>query len=126
MENSNLKRRILSEIESLIVVSYPKQKVPQKYKNLHVAILKNHYNAADVVIDYHRGRVAMDIILDDKDYDPKNVNIGMPTLHVNLLFQNLIDFLKTCLDNDSKSLVFYAGLLHSYSNEHKNTTLRIV
>lgn len=126
MENSNLKRRILSEIESLIAVSNPKQKVPQKYKSLHVAILKNHYNAADVVIDYHRGRVAMDIILDDKDYDPKNVNIGVPTLHVNLLFKNLIDFLKTCIDKDSKSLVFYAGLLHSYSNEHKPATLRIV
>ncbi|SDM37799.1 hypothetical protein [Kriegella aquimaris] len=125
MENSNLKRRILSEFESLVAVSCPKQKVPQKYKNLHVAILKNHYNAADVAIDYHRGRVEMDVILDDKDYDPKKVNLCVPTLHVNLLFKNLFDFLKTCIDKDSKSLAFYSNLLHSYSGEGKDASLRL-
>jgi hypothetical protein len=118
MENSSLRRRILMEIENLIARSCPKQKVPQKFENLHVAILKNHYNAVDVVFDYHRQRVELDIVMDDTDYDPKKVNLCLPTLHANLWFRNLCDFLKTCIDNDSRSVAFYARLLKSYkSNE---------
>jgi len=118
MENSNLKGRILMEMEDLIAQSCPAQKVTIDYETLHVAILKKHYNAADVSIDYHRRRVAMDIVLDDKDYDPKKVNLYMPTLHVNLWFKNLRDFLKSCIDYDNKSLAFYASLLSSYTNKN--------
>ncbi len=125
MENSNLKRRILSDIESLIATSCPKQKVPLKYQNLHIAILKKHYNAAEVSIDYHRRRVEMDIVFDDKDYDPKRVNVHVPTLHVNLLFKNLFDFLKTCVDKDNKNLAFYVNLLNAYSHDNKNAVLGI-
>ena len=123
MENSSLARRILVEIENLITNSCPEQKVPQNYENLHVAILKNHYNAAEVSIDYHRRRVEMDIVMDDTDYDPKKVNLCIPTLHANLWFRNLCDFLKSCIDKDRKSLAFYAGLLRSYHS--KDFTLTI-
>ncbi|MFS4493026.1 hypothetical protein [Maribacter sp. 2308TA10-17] len=118
MENSNLKGRILMEMEDLIAQSCPKQKVAPDYETLHVAILKKHYNAADVSIDYHRRRVEMELVMDDKDYDPKTVNLYMPTLHVNLWFRNLRDFLKSCIDYDNKSLAFYASLLSSYTNKN--------
>ncbi len=117
MENSNLKGRILMEMEDLIAQSCPEQKVAPDYETLHVAILKKHYNAADVSIDYHRRRVEMELVMDDKDYDPKTVNLYLPTLHVNLWFRNLRDFLKSCIDYDSKSLAFYASLLSSYTNK---------
>lgn len=126
MEDSNLQRRILSEMERLLARSCPKQKVPQKYKNLHVAILKNHYNAADVSIDYHRRRVEMSIVLDNSVYDPKTINLVVPTLHANLLFKNLFDFLKTCIDKDSRSLAFYANILRYYAHVGTETKLRIV
>ena len=118
MENSNLKGRILMEMEDLIAQSCPQQKVAPDYETLHVAILKKHYNAADVSIDYHRRRVEMELVMDDKDYDPKTVNLYMPTLHVNLWFRNLRDFLKSCIDYDNKSLAFYASLLSSYTNKN--------
>lgn len=117
MENPSLKGRILIEIESLIARSCPNRKLSQKFKNLHVALLKKHYNAANVSIDYHRKRVALDIVMDDKDYDPKKVNLHVPTLHANLLFKNLSEFLKSCIDRDTGSLAFYAGLLRSYDNK---------
>ena len=123
MENSSLKRRILSEIESLISRSCPNRKIPKNFESLHIAILKKHYNAAEVSIDYHRKRVAMDIVMDDRDYDPKKVNLHVPTLHANLLFKNLRDFLKSCIDKDTRSLAFYAGLLRSYEN--KDVTLTV-
>ena len=123
MENSSLRGRILKEIEHLISLSTPNRKVPKRFENLHVAILKKYYNAADVSIDYHRKRVAMEIVMDDKDYDPKKVNLCVPTLHANLFFRNLTDFLKSCLENDHSSIAFYAGLLRSFGK--KDATLTI-
>jgi hypothetical protein len=117
MEYSNLKGRILLEMENLITQSCPKQKVTIDYESLHIAILQNHYNATDVSIDYHRRRVEMDILMDDQNYDPKTVNLYMPTIHANFWFRNLRDFLKSCIDYDSRSLAFYASLLRSYSNK---------
>lgn len=119
MENFNLKRRILLEIENLISESCPETKVPLKFENLHVALLKKYYNAANVSIDYHRRRVQMDIVMDDQQYDPKAVNTDLPTLSANLWFRNLCDFLKSCLDRDTRSLAFYASLLKSYQNDDR-------
>jgi hypothetical protein len=124
MENSNLKRRVLKEIGALISRSCPNRKIPQEFKNLHVDILKKHYNASEVSIDYHRKRVEMEIVLDDGWYKPNKVNTYIPTLHANLLFENLKDFLKGSLDKDNKSLAFYASLLRSYTN--KDVTLTAV
>jgi hypothetical protein len=118
MENSNLKGRILYEMENLITLSCPKENVVTNYENLHIALLKKHYNAADVSIDYHRRRVEMELVMDDKDYDPKTVNLHMSTLHMNLWFRNLRDLLKSCIDYDNKSLAFYASLLSSYTNKN--------
>jgi len=114
MENSSLHGRVLREIETLIAQNSPTQKVPQNLEKLHVALLKKHYNATDVSIDYHRRRVEMDIVMDDTVYDPKKVNLCIPTLHANLLFRNLYDFLKSCIDRDAKSIAFYAMLLRMY------------
>jgi len=118
MENSNLKGRILYEMENLITLSCPEQNDRTNYENLHIALLKKHYNAADVSIDYHRRRVEMELVMDDKDYDPKTVNLYMATLHMNLWFRNLRDLLKSCIDYDNKSLAFYASLLSSYTNKN--------
>lgn len=118
MENSNLKGRILVEMENLITQSCPKQEVTIDYEALHVAILRNHYNATEVSIDYHRRRVEMDLIMDDQNYDPKTVNLYMPTIHANFWFRNLRDFLKSCIDYDNRSLAFYASLLRYYTNKN--------
>lgn len=122
MENSNLRGRILYEIENLITTSCPKQNVSLQFKNLHIAILKKHYNASEVSIDYHRRRVEMEIVMNDTDYDPKTVNSYLPTLHANLWFRNLCDFLKSCIDSDRKSLAFYSSLLSSYRNSDRMLT----
>lgn len=124
MEKSSLRGRILMEIESLISRSCAKGKMTKKFQTLHEVIVKKHYNAADVTIDYHRKRIAMDIVMDDRCYDPKEVNLNVPTLHANLIFKNLKEFLKSCLETDNKSLAFYAGLLRSYTQ--KDVTLTAV
>lgn len=123
MENSTLRMKITSEIESLISKSCASQKATDNFKTLHVALLKKYYNAADVSIDYHRKRVEMDIVMDDTQYDPHKVNTYIPTLHANLLFKNLKDFLKSCIEKDAKSLGFYASLLRTFTQ--KDVTLTV-
>lgn len=122
MENSYLKRRILFEIENLITTSCPKKNISLQFESLHVAILKKYYNASEVSIDYHRRRIEMEIIMSDTEYDPKTVNLYMHTLHANLWFRNLSDFLKSCIDKDNKSLAFYSSLLSSYRNSDRMLT----
>lgn len=117
MEKSNLKGRILAETEKLISQSCSTGVSTEKFQALHQLIVKKHYNAAEVSIDYHRKRIALDIVVDDNMYNPRGLNVNLPTLHVNLLFQNLREFLNSCLETDKKSLAFYAWLLRSYSNK---------
>ncbi|WP_298474553.1 hypothetical protein [uncultured Maribacter sp.] len=117
MENSNLKGRILMDVENLISRSCNKPTRTLNFENLHIALLKKYYNAADVSIDYHRHRIKMSIIIDDKQYDPKTANINLAVVHANLFFKNLKEFLKSCIDKDSKSLGFYAALLRSFAQQ---------
>ncbi|MCG2460852.1 hypothetical protein K8352_08835 [Flavobacteriaceae bacterium F89] len=123
MRNSNLKDEISMEIEDMISQSCTGQKINTRAKNLHIAILKKYYNATDVNIDYHRKRVELDIVMDDTVYDPKKVNLYIPTLHTNLLFKNLCDFLKSCIDRDNKSLAFYSKLLRTFKKKESVYTL---
>lgn len=124
MIKSELRGRILMEIESLISKSCAKGNLNKSFQNLHRLILKKYYNAADVSIDYHRKRVKMDIVINDQDFDPRSLNIHLPTFPANFFFKDLCDFLKSCLDDDNKSLAFYAGLLRSFSK--KDVTLMAV
>ncbi len=105
------------EIENLISRSCSSRTITKKFEDLHIAIIKKYYNAVEVSIDYPRKRVEMDIIMDDNDYDPKTVNTNLPTLRLNLLFKNLKEYLKSCLEKDNKSIAFYAGLIKSHTQQ---------
>ncbi|MFD2588843.1 hypothetical protein ACFSQJ_18095 [Croceitalea marina] len=117
MENSRLGTRILMETERLILNSCSKSKLSKKSKELHSAILRKYYNAADVNIDYDRQRINMDVVLCDKNYDPKKVNLVISTMPLSLSFKDIYFLLKSCLEKDVKSLAFYARLLREYANK---------
>lgn len=116
MENSSIRGRVLMEIEKIIAQSIATGKMTKKIQDFHEALIKKHYNASDVKIDYHRRRVKMNIIINDEAYDPKTVNINLRTLHTNLFFKNLHAFLKSCIEKDDKSLAFYATLIRDFSS----------
>ena len=123
MEKQSLKERILKDLEHLITRSCQKDIGSRNFRRLHRLLVKKHYNAAEVAIDYHRKRVAVDIVLDDRQYDPGKLNINLPTFRANLLFNNLREFLRSCIDSDSKSLAFYAWLLRTYDKKEVPLTL---
>lgn len=117
MENSRLGTKILLETENLILNSCSTSAFSKKSKELHSAILKKYYNAADITIDYHRNRVSMDIVIDDQDYSPAKVNTIIATVPMSLSFKSICNLLKSCLEEDVKSLAFYARLLRNYANK---------
>lgn len=123
MKKSKLNDRIVMELERLIAQSCGDERKSKKFTQLHVALLKKYYNAADVSIDYHRHRVKMDVLMDDASYSPGKLNINLPVLHINLLFGNLKSFLRSCIDKDSKSLGFYAQLLKNFKQKKTVYTL---
>ena len=123
MHKSKIRDKVLMELESLIALSCKNPKEHKEFNHFHVAILKKYYNAADVHIDYHRNRVEMDIILDDTNFKAEKVNINVPTLYTNLLFPNLRKFLKSCIDQDSKSIGFYAQIMSAFHQKEKQLTL---
>ncbi len=116
MGNSRLTTKILMEMENLITKSSTSENITSRFQDLHKSILRKHYNAADVEIDYHRHRIKMDVVLDDQEYDPMTINTVVSTVPVNLFYKKLDSFLKTCLSNDVKSLAFYARLLRRYTD----------
>lgn len=123
MENSGLKRRVVAEVESLISTSCSKKDISRKSQDLHEIIIKKHYNAADVTIDYHRNRVIMEVVMDDSFYDPKKMNFSIPLLRTNIFFNNLKEFLTSCLDRDNASIAFYASLLKVHANSDPELVL---
>ncbi len=123
MKKSRLKGKILLELDKLISLSCKSPESLKKYEELHIALLKKYYNAAAVHIDYHRHRIKMDIVTDDSFYDPKKVNTNLPILYTNLLFDNLRNFLSSCIDRDDKSIGFYSQLLSSFTDKKLEPSL---
>ncbi|UWX55253.1 hypothetical protein NYZ99_01130 [Maribacter litopenaei] len=119
MKNSKLNERIIMELERLITQSCGAKRKSEKFTQLHVALLKKYYNAADVSIDYHRHRIEMDVLMDDDSYNPGKLNINLPILHINLLFGNLKSFLRSCIEKDRKSIGFYAQLLKNFRQKEQ-------
>ena len=104
-------------MDDLITESSTRKNITSRFQDLHKSILRKHYNAADVEIDYHRQRIKMDVVLNDYEYDPKKINIVVSTMPLNLSYNNLGAFLKTCLTEDVSTLAFYATLLKQYTNK---------
>ena len=117
MENSRLGTKILMETERLILNSCSEPVTSNETKELHSEILKKYYNAADVIIDYHRHRVNMDIVIDDQDYSHSKLNTVIATMPMNISFKDIYNLLKSCLEKDVKSLAFYARLLRHYAHK---------
>ena len=115
MEKSGLKFRILMEIERLIVQTSTSRKTSERCMEFHKSLIKKYFNASDVIIDYHRRRVKMNLVVDDQAYNPEEVNIDIPVMPMNLYYLDLTSFLRSCVEEDDKSLAFYARLI----KEHK-------
>lgn len=123
MKSKMIENRILSDLEELISESCNHRESNTRFEDLHRDLLRNHYNAADVDIDYHRKRIKMLVLTDESGYRPGGVNLNLPVVYVNLLFGNLREFLTGCLRRDRRSLSFYAQLLRGFKSKSPQLAL---
>ncbi|MFX0555753.1 hypothetical protein ACOCEA_03095 [Maribacter sp. CXY002] len=123
MKKSSVKGKILLDLENLITQSCKGPMGSKRFTQLHILLLKKYYNATNVHIDYHRHRIKMDIVIDDTAYQPGKMNINIPIVPTNLLFGNLKNFLKSCIERDHKSLGFYAQILKSFTQKEQEYIL---
>ncbi len=119
MKKLELRMKLVTQIYNLIS-STCSQRINNDARALHIAIIKKHYNAIDVTIDYYRKRIVMDIVMDDIDYSPDTINTHIPTFKANFYYLDLQNFLKSCIAKDDKSIAFYACLLQEAKQKTKN------
>lgn len=122
MEKVYHRGNILTELEQLISKSCTEGQDSPRFRDLHQLLVKKHYNATEVAIDYHRKRIAMEVVLDDSKYHPGRINLCLPTFRVNLLYKDLKEFLYSCVATDNKSLAFNAWLLKSFTKREMSLT----
>ncbi len=123
MENSGLKSRVFKEVQNLVSSSCYSLETSKKHQILHEMIVKKHYNAVDITIDYHRNRILMDLVVDDSSYDPENLTFSTPLMRTNMYYDNLKGFLLSCLETDNASIAFYANLLKTFRNSKKKEVI---
>ncbi|MFS4418474.1 hypothetical protein [Maribacter sp. 2307ULW6-5] len=117
MKNTNVGRKIFTELDHLIALSTKHPKRFKRFERLHVALLKKYYKATDVEMDYHRNRVKMNIVMDENAFSHKKVVTDLEVLPTNMIYANLRQFLTSCIDTNDQNLGFYARLLRSFSNK---------
>lgn len=74
------------------------------YSSLHRGIIKMYFGARDVDIDYKTSLIKAEIPKSDLQY----------TL-VSFEFEDLDEFLSSCIENDKRSLNFYQSVLKYYN-----------
>lgn len=104
---SYLPDTIISEMVYLIDYSCNSESVhTERFKTLHQAIIKKYFgtSVSDVYLDSFNKTVTLTFESDE----------GKPSA-INYEFENLEDFLNSCLENDKRSLSFYQHTLTFYN-----------
>lgn len=105
---------VVKDLELLIDISCVEGEDVTMFELFHKMLIRISYKAADISIDYNRNRVYMNVIAEDKYYDLETLNHPFaPTMSVNLVYEDLKTFLKSCILEDEDSLNHYYPILIS-------------
>lgn len=113
MENNLNKKNILQEMKHLLRYSCKESAIENNYfESLHVAILKKHFNAGDVKIDYVSRTIHLSMCVDENPgfFGRKSF------VDVEMKFRNIYEFLEDCLEDDNRDLSFYKNILSFYNS----------
>lgn len=76
------------------------------FKQLHVALIKEFFNASSALIDIENNQIFLGI-----DELQKGAEVS-------ITFDNLEKFLKSCIRNTPECIAFYSNLLHYYTSKN--------
>ncbi len=109
------KNDVVKDLKLLIDISCVEGEDITMFELFHKVLIRISYKAADISIDYERKRVYMNVIAEDKYYDLETLNHPFaPMMSVNLVYEDLNTFLKSCIIEDVDSLNYYYPTLISH------------
>lgn len=109
------KNNVVEDLKLLIDISCVDGEDITMFELFHKMLIRISYKAANISIDYHRKRVYMNVVSEDKYYDLETLNHPFAsTMSVNLVYKDLNDFLKTCIVEDEDSLNYYPTLISRF------------
>jgi hypothetical protein len=104
----------VKDLNLLIEISCVEGEDVTTFELFHKMLIRITYKAAGITINYERKRVYMNVIAEDKYYDLETLNHPFAsTMSVNLVYEDLNTFLKSCIVEDAESLKYYYPLLIS-------------
>lgn len=98
--NNNIVRSLNNLIEYSTDFRFKRR---ANFKQLHTAIIKNHFNASSVVLDIEKGTVLLGIDMLERGAE------------VEITFNSLEKFLKSCIRETEENISFYKNILHYYA-----------
>lgn len=105
MRTSYQPNTILNEMHNLIAYSCQSNQVSMaNFDTFHTALIKKHFEAIEVDIQRDIKNISLKVMVKNNQY-----------VHVNLSYNTLEDFLKSCLEDDLGSLAFYQNMLTFYN-----------
>ncbi len=114
----NSKIEVLWNLDNLISTSCKSKEAYLEFSEFHIALIKMGFCACDIVLDYERNRIQMNLTLDQSDEITKGkIESLMP---MNMGFKNLATFLRSCIIDDETKMLYYATLIVKYSNAFKS------
>ena len=99
---------ITYELQNIIDQQKKKKTISMFDRRLHARLISTFYSGVDVLFDYDRKRIYMNLDLGDEK--SRNENL-MP---VNLKYENLYSFLKSCILEDESSIKVYRSIINQY------------
>lgn len=118
MKNLSPNQTIAIKLSELVSHSCTKPEVTETDRYLHRELLKSHFKASDVFIDYDRKRVILDIQVEEASpYNPKIINLFTPVVHTNLPYTELHHFLHECIEVNNSNADFYSTLVQEFVPE---------
>ncbi len=107
------KSEIVNDLKLLIDISCMGSANLHRFEKFHRVLVQSAYNATDICIDYDRKRIYMDVKGEDRsgDFLVRFDQFIPTTMSVNLSYEDLSSFLKSCIVEDRKSFKEYMPFL---------------
>ena len=114
MGKSGLEVKILMEMEALIARSCEQKTYSESTRKMHQEIIRRYFNALDAVIDYTANMVSLVYELPEDDPRFQQGASFTQIYREKYNYEDLVDFLRSCLKSDTQSLACYMRILRQY------------
>ena len=109
-----LETKIISKLEKAILLNC--ENVPGTFddQDFRSKIIKWCFHGSDVIIDYEKKKIFMNLILKNNTSAYGEKFFGPSLIPFIVTYDNLGVFLKTCIVKDNLSITFYARTMATY------------